>query len=129
MRERRRAVKNADGMPADFLFGVLKNFPAQRIREQLPAETNPEDRFLRLDRCGDESFLRHEPREVAVLLNAHRPAHDHEQIESIERRQFRARRQRGAGESVAAFKRPVGDDARSIQRVVFENLNSHGGRK
>ena len=101
---------------------MLWTAPALR---ELRAETNAEHWLPRSDRSSDESFLARQPRGIAMLMNAHRPAHDDEQPDRIEQRQRVARMERRAHEHVPAIPCPIADDPGPIERIVFEGMDVH----
>ena len=51
--------------------------------EQLRAEANAQHGRPGLDRPADESFLRHQPGEFALIVDAHGTAQHHEQVQRV----------------------------------------------
>src|SRR5712675_371288 len=73
---RASVVLDRDRAPADFLHGVARHFPAQRLCHELPAEAVPEHRDIGVGRLVHELEHRRDPRQLVVY--AHRPAHQRE---------------------------------------------------
>src|SRR6266853_4229810 len=73
---RASVVFDRDQAPADFLHGVARHFPAQRLRHKLPAEAVAEHRNIGVGRLVHELEHRRDPRQLVV--HAHRPAHERE---------------------------------------------------
>ena len=62
---------------------------------------------------------------VAILVDIHRPAHDHEPIEGSVVRQGLAAIQVGGGDRVAALGGPVGDAPEAFAAHVLEGMDAH----
>ena len=87
-KERTRClIPPPDRKPSNLPNPVPIHTATQRIRQQLRTQTNTQNIFAALQAFRDQPLLRRQPRVFTLIMNAHRPAHHHEQIEIIRCRQ------------------------------------------
>ena len=73
-----RLRREADAVEADLLDRRRRHLRAQRGRQQLAAQADPEDRLLLLDAAPQETDLVAQMREPILLVRAHSPS-EHDQ--------------------------------------------------
>ena len=120
-----RLVRPGDGKPAEFVLGILNNARAERIGDQLRAEANADDPFALRQGGFDERAFRFQPGPVAILVNIHLAAHDHEEVEGVERGQGIAAIEMMDADGVAMLRRPGRDFPRTFKGGVLEDGDVH----
>ncbi|MEI9893592.1 MAG: hypothetical protein WDN28_06760 [Chthoniobacter sp.] len=78
-----RSRKVTGNQPISLLW-ILVDLATEYVGQELRAEADAEDGFAGVDGAPQELFFRHQPRMVAVLVDIHPAAHDHEQVEGVE---------------------------------------------
>ena len=76
-----RGLREVDGQEADLRTRPLVDAGAEADREQLGTETGAEERDAGVDRLADQSLLVAQPRQALLVVDAHRAAHRHDQVE------------------------------------------------
>ena len=112
--------------PADLLCRVAIDACAVRAGDQLCAQADAEHRPAARDHVRDEALLRDQPGEFRLVIDAHRPAHHHEQLDRGRVGQRRRFPQAGRADVRAARGEPVADVARAFEGDMLQDVGFHG---
>ena len=134
-RRRRREAKDVAGddhrldrKPADLARGVPVDARPQRARDELRAEADPEHRHAAAHGRGDEALLADEPGELALVVDAHRPAHGDHHVDGVRRRRRVAGEESRRVEARASRLEPGRDARGTFERNVLQDLDAHGAQ-
>jgi hypothetical protein len=116
-------------VPADLLELRLVYDAPQRVGDELPAQTDAQNRLTPGDAGADEPLLGRQPRILVVLVDVHGTAHDDEQIDA--HRAGQGARPSGVfvdqrpGDLVTAALGPVLDPPDPLIRHMLQVMDSH----
>jgi hypothetical protein len=118
-----------DGKPAELNLAVLDNLCAESAGNELCAQANADDPLAIFQSALDKRALRPQPRPIPILINIHFPAHDNQEIEIIERRQWIAAVKMMHPDLMPPVRRPRRDFPRPLKAGVLEDADVHSPTK
>ena len=123
-----RGLAEEDRIDAELGLRPAEHSRAERGRQQLGSQANAEVRTSRRDGLADRPLLRHEPRVRVLLVDAHRPSHDHEQVVLAPVGKRFPEVETNTMDLDPAAEKHVTVDAHGIRMVMLERQCTHGGQ-
>ena len=106
-------------------MGAGSDWCSQCVGDELGAEADADELFTRIDCRADIRFFVDQPGVSCVLVNVHRPAHDEQEIDRIERRKRRRLEDRVNREAVAPLLSPARNCPGAFKGNMFQTENVH----
>jgi len=120
---RRRAV---DGVPADLLVRAGVDAGAERTRDELRTQADAEHGATQRDDAGNETFLRAQPRQEVLVVDAHGAAERDQQVDIGRLGQRGVFEEARPGDAGVTRRQPGLNAAQPFERHVLEDVCAHG---